>query len=282
LTQGTGHAEAHAATSARIVTAARELLVRHGEVTLRAVARQLGMTAPALYRYAPSRQELVRTVAIAIDADVATRIKAAANAQAADDPAARLIAAEVEFRAWALENRQEFRLVFTTIEVDSLDEMTGSASTGTVFSGLLLELWAKRQLPIPQLDELDPDLAHILRDRRVPPGLGGVPDELRGLLWALERTWSRLYAGITLEVFGHVDPRIVEEGHLFREIIDDQARPLGLIDELQRLHGLLDSLLAAQRDTSRSAASTPDPQPGPSAEARTRASCPREPLPPDG
>ena len=41
-------------TEARIVAAARSLLVDQGEVTLRAVARELGLTAPALYRYAPS------------------------------------------------------------------------------------------------------------------------------------------------------------------------------------------------------------------------------------
>jgi len=244
LTQATTRAAAHAATSARIVAAARDLLVRHGEVTLRAVARHLGMTAPALYRYAPSHEDLVRIVAIAIDADVATRIKAAADAQPADDPAARLIAAAVEFRAWALENRHEFSLVFTNVDVDCLDEMAGSASTGMVFSGLLFDLWAERQFPIPQLDELDPGLAEILRDPRVPADLTGVPDEVRGLVWVLERAWSRLYGTVTLEVFRHIDPRIVEEAHLFRAMIEDQAGPLGLTEELPRLRPLLASLLA--------------------------------------
>src|SRR3954454_9010786 len=99
MTQAPTRAEAHAATASRIVSAARDLLVRNGEVTLRAVARELGMTAPALYRYAPSHEELVRIVAIAIDADVAARISRAADRQRADDPAARLLAAAVEFRA---------------------------------------------------------------------------------------------------------------------------------------------------------------------------------------
>ena len=244
MTQAPSRAEAHAATSARIVAAARDLLVRHGEVTLRAVARELGVTAPALYRYAPSHEELVRIVAIAIDADVAARIAAAAERQPADDPAARLIAASVAFRRWALENRQEFSLVFTNVDVDCLDELTGSASTGMVFSGLLFELWAERQFPIPALDDLDPRLAEILRDPRVPADLTGVPDEVRGLVWVLERAWSRLYGTVTLEVFRHIDPRIVEEAHLFRAMIEDQAGPLGLGADLPRLRELVDSLLA--------------------------------------
>ena len=231
-------------TEARIVAAARTLLAGDGEVTLRAVARELGLTAPALYRYASNHEELVRIVAIAIDADVATRIRAAAEQQPADDPAGRLIAAAVEFRAWALENRHEFSLVFTNVDVDCIDELTASASTGMVFSGLLFEHWTQRQFPIPQLEDLDPDLAEILRDPRVPADLTGVPDEVRGLVWVLERAWSRLYGTVTLEVFRHIDPRIVEQAHLFRAMIDDQAGPLGLTDDLPRLHSLVDSLLA--------------------------------------
>jgi len=244
MTQAPTRAEAHAATAARIVEAARDLLVRKGEVTLRAVARELGLTAPALYRYAPSHEELVRIVAIAIDADVAERITQAADRQPADDPAARLLAATVAFRAWALANRQEFSLVFTNVDVDCIDQLEASASTGTKFSELLFAVWMERQFAIPRLDDLDPGLAEILRDPLVPADLSGVPDELRGLVWVLERSWSRLYGTVTLEVFRHIDPRIVEQAHLFRAMIEDQAEPLGLTEDLPRLLDLVDSLLA--------------------------------------
>jgi AcrR family transcriptional regulator len=244
MTQAPSRAEAKAATETRIVAAARRLLVRDGQVTLRAVARELGITAPALYRYAPSHEELVRKVAIAIDADVAERIAAAAARQPVDDPAAQIIAAAVEFRAWALENRHEFSLVFTNLDVDCLVEIVSAESTGMVFSGLLFELWAERQFPIPRLEELDPGLVTILRDPMVPADLSDVPDEMRGLVWMLQRAWSRLYGTVTLEVFRHIDPRIVDEAHLFRAMIEDQAGPLGLTDELPRLRRLVDSLLA--------------------------------------
>src|SRR3954454_23114030 len=135
MTQAPTRAQAHAATASRIVQAARGLLARHGEVTLRAVARELGLTAPALYRYAPSHEELVRIIAVAIDADVAARVQAAADSQPADDPAARLIAACVGFRHWALTNREEFSLVFTNVDVECVKEHD-EASCGRVFSDL--------------------------------------------------------------------------------------------------------------------------------------------------
>jgi len=228
-------------TEARIVQAARSLLVDTGEVTLRAVARELGLTAPALYRYAPSHQELVRMVAIAIDTEVGERIAAAADRQPADDPAARLIAACVEFRRWALANRKEFALVFTNVDVECVKEHDDSS--GLVFAGLLLALWQDRRFPVPSLDDLDPGLAEILRDPQAPVD-PATPDDLQGLVWLLQRGWSRLYGTVTLEVFGHVDPRIVEEAHLFRAMIEDQAVPLGLLDDLARLRPMLDSLLA--------------------------------------
>jgi AcrR family transcriptional regulator len=243
MTQAPSRAQAHAATAQRIVVAARKLLVRDGEVTLRAVARELGLTAPALYRYAASHEDLVRIVALAIDADVAERVSAAADRQPADDPSARLIAASVAFRSWALENRQEFGLVFTNVDVECLMDLQASASTGMAFSALLFALWEERKFPIPLLDDLDPGLAAILRDPQVPADLTGVPDELRGLVWVLERAWSRLYGTVTLEVFRHVDPRLVDEAHLFRAMIEDQAEPLGLADDLPRLRTLVDSLL---------------------------------------
>ncbi len=236
-------AEQHAATTARIVAAARSLLVNGGEVSLRAIARELGMTAPALYRYAASHEDLVRMVAIAIDADVASRIAEAADRQRSDDPAGRLIAATVEFRQWALTNREEFALVFTNVDVDCVDEI-GSPGTGMFFSALLFTLWEKHQFPIPTLADLEPGLAEILRNPQVPADLTDVPEEMRGLVWVLERAWSRLYGTVTLEVFRHVDPRIVEQAHLFRAMIEDQAEPLGLVDELPRLRALIADLLA--------------------------------------
>ena len=228
-------------TEAKIVAAARRLLAEGDEVTLRAVARELGLTAPALYRYAASHEDLVRMIAIAIDHEVAEHVAAAAAGQPADDPAARLIAACVEFRRWALSNRKEFALVFANVDVECIKEYEGSS--GMVFSALLVELWEAYRFPVPTLTDLDPGLAAILEvpDAPVDPAMTG---DLAGLVWTLTQGWSRLYGTVTLEVFGHVDARLVEEGHLFRSMIADQAEPLGLAPELDRLQDLITALLA--------------------------------------
>ena len=231
-------------TMRRIVEASRRMVTGTGEMTLRSVANEVGMTAPALYRYVDSHEELVRIVAMDIDASAATEIALARDAQPDDDPAARLVASAAAFRRWALHNREEFSLVFTNLDVSCIEELQAESKTGLLFSALLFELWERYRFPVPGLDELDPDLVEILRDPLVPADLTGVPDELRPLIWLLERAWARLYGTVTLEVFGHIDPRIVDRGLLFRAMLEDQAAPLGLTEELPRLQELVTSLLA--------------------------------------
>ena len=240
VAQASSRQQNRADMEARIIAAARTLLAQNDEVTLRAVARELGLTAPALYRYAPSHEELVRMIAIAIDSEVGEHVAAAAARQPAEDAAAQLIAACVEFRRWALANRKEFTLVFANVDVECTKEYDGSS--GMVFSGLLLRLWEAYRFPVPALSELDPGLARILNEPDAPV-LPEMKDDLAGLVWLLTQGWARLYGTVTLEVFGHVDACLVEEGHLFRSMIADQAEPLGLTPELPRLQGLIGELL---------------------------------------
>ena len=233
-----------AETMRRIVEASRRLVTGTGEMTLRAVAHEVGMTPPAIYRYVDSHEDLVRVVAMDIDAGAAAEIGAARDRQPEDDPAGRLVASATAFRQWALNNREEFSLVFTNLDVSCIEELQAESKTGLLFSALLFELWERYRFPVPALDALDPELVEILRDPLVPADLTGVPDELRPLIWLLERAWARLYGTVTLEVFGHIDPRIVERGLLFRAMLEDQAGPLGLTEELPRLQELVTSLLS--------------------------------------
>ena len=87
-----------AATTAEIKGTARRILVEQGPdaVSLRAIAREMGMTAPALYRYFGSREQLIRHVIGDIFTEVADDIGAAIQAAAATsggDMTAKLTAA---------------------------------------------------------------------------------------------------------------------------------------------------------------------------------------------
>src|SRR5260370_2483268 len=103
-----------AATTEEIKQTSRRILVEQGAdaVSLRAIAREMGMTAPALYRYFDSREDLLTHVVADIFNEIADEIHgaiAAAGAGAATggDLTAKLAAACQQVRRWGLGHRQE-------------------------------------------------------------------------------------------------------------------------------------------------------------------------------
>lgn len=98
-------------TTAAIVTAGREILESGGPaaLTMQAVATRVGVRAPSLYKRLQDRAALVRAVAEAVVDDLAERLEAAAN----PTPHALGVLAD-EFRTFAHEHPEGFRLIFTT------------------------------------------------------------------------------------------------------------------------------------------------------------------------
>jgi AcrR family transcriptional regulator len=230
------------ATLAEIVSVARALLTDPAGLSLRAVAQRMGMTAPALYRYVASYQELVELVAHAIDEETAELLRAARDSQPADDPAARIICAAVAFRRWALTHREEFGVVFANPDAPT-PESAGQVrdqQVGLLFTDLLLELWRTYDFPVPTVEELDPAVVATFDDPFAPVRLEAIPREAMGLLWVFTRSWVALYGTVTLEVFGHCDPRIIGSGALFRAMLAQQAELLGIAHELPRLLPLVE------------------------------------------
>lgn len=231
-------------TMRRIVAASRTLLTGKGAMTLRAVAHEVGMTPPALYRYVDSHEQLLQLVAFDVDRSATERLAAARDTQAADDPAAQLIAAAVAFRTWALAEKSEFHLVFTNPEVEQSELMQTQSASGLMFHELLFRVWEKYQFPFPATGTLEPGLLEILCQPLIPIDMTDVPEDMLGLIWLFMRSWVALYGVVTLEVYGHLDPRVIENGMMFRAMFEDQAKILGLTDELPRLRPLIDELLA--------------------------------------
>jgi AcrR family transcriptional regulator len=243
----TRRARQREATYAEIVSVARTLLAEGAELSLRAVAGRMGMTAPALYRYVASYQELVDLVAFEIDKAATEEFREAAARQPDDDPAGQLLCGSVAFRRWALGSPREFSLVFANPIADSAcvrRDLLTSATSGHFFNALLIRVWEKYRFPHPELSELEPAVAGALEEPLFPIDLSQLPDDHRGLLWVFMNAWSALYGVVTLEVFGHLEPRIIESGAMFTAMIHEWMPRLGMVEEQERLQALLASELA--------------------------------------
>ncbi len=230
-----------------IVRVARDLLAESQDVTLRSVAQRMGLTAPALYRYVSSYDELLRLVAIGLDTLMTDEVLVPArDSQPDDDPAAQITCAAIAFREWALSRKQEFGLVFANLDVVSVcsdpalsSTLQTEAPSGVLFTDLLARIWEKTQFPLPAMESLEPELVEVLRNPVMPARTGDIPDEYRGLIWVFMRSWAALYGTVTLEVFGHLDPRVIDSGVLFRQMFEEQAALLGMADDLPRLRILI-------------------------------------------
>lgn len=114
----TARERARAQFTADLLAAARERLATEGPsgLSLRAVARDLGVASSAVYRYVDSRDALLTLLVVeGYDAvgDVCEAAEAGARAAGAP-PAATYLAVARAFRRWALANRSTFELVYGT------------------------------------------------------------------------------------------------------------------------------------------------------------------------
>jgi AcrR family transcriptional regulator len=233
---GTRRERVRAATVEEIKSTAMRLLVADGPsaMTLRAIAREMGMTAPGLYRYFPSHEDLHD----ALVAETYDRLSAAlAAARDAVGPNAdqQLVAAARAFRDWAVENPREFGLVFTT-PVPSMTQQSGpvhdaAMAFGGVFTGIFLELWVQRPFPVLADDALPAELVTQLQAYR--DQLAGLFGESAatmpaGALHVFLRAWVQLYGLVAMEVYRHLHFCLDDVGPFFEANLHDLGRMLGI------------------------------------------------------
>jgi len=229
-----------AATADEIRQTARRILVAEGPkaCSLRAIASEMGMTAPALYRYFESRDDLIKHVVAdiftEIGGEIHTAIQAAGEASGGD-MVAKMVAACGEFRRWSLAHKEEFGLLFGTplpgleaMHDDVIDDC--AAKFSGEFFALFLELWRRHPFPVPADDEIDPSLrAQLARYRE---GLGS--DLPLGAFLTFLRCWVRLYGMVSLEVFGHLHFALDDAAPMFEITLGELADLVGLEYPLPR------------------------------------------------
>jgi AcrR family transcriptional regulator len=220
-----------AATVQEIKDVARRQLVTDGQaaVSLRAIAREMGMTAPALYRYFPSFDHLVRSLVGDLFSEVCAAMEDTRDLLPPEDADGRLIAVCRTFRAWAVGHRAEFGLLFGTPMAGTGPDLPAAAQAGgarfnAIFFGLFSDVWRQHGFPAPATDDLDPRLLQQLTAYRQQSG-----DTLPlGVLAVILSCWARIYGLVSLEVFNHLRFALADGETFFEEQLRDLTTQLGL------------------------------------------------------
>jgi AcrR family transcriptional regulator len=198
----TARERARAELTAEILEAARAHLAVEGAagLSLRAVARDLGMVSSAIYRYFPSRDDLLTRLIIDAYESLADAVEEREGAvRDRGDLRARWLAVAHGCRDWALARPQEWALIYGS-PVPGYRAPQDTIAPATRVPALLLAILVELTVaggvddPHPVPRSVRAGLAPIRK--HLPPA---VPDDLvvRGLM-----AWSELIGLISLEING--------------------------------------------------------------------------------
>lgn len=222
-----------AQTSTEIKAVAIKLMAEGGPdaIALRAIAREMGMTAGAIYSYFATRDDLITALVGDVYTGAVDAAEAARDAVPATDPAGRILAWAQAMRDWGLRNPEGFRLIYGDPVPGYRPPADGPgkeaelrACAGLV--GLVAAAW-------PAVDrravsdraytwaDFDPDLVAHVREN-VPD----LPPE--GIALTL-RVWGRMHGLMALEIYGHLRPLVHDPATVYHDEMRDLVRSLGLV-----------------------------------------------------
>lgn len=207
-----------AAIEAEILRVGREHLALHGAagLSLRAVARDLGMVSSAVYRYVESRDELLTRLIISGYDSLGDHVDSALAAlprRATAERRFRTIASAT--RGWAQANPEEYALLYGSPVPGYHAPAERTTAPGTRVQRHLLGLLA---------DLTDP-AKESARDRRAigtsdDPLLIGVP---AGVLRRGLTCWNLVMGTITAELFEQHGPGTIKDPDAFFAAVLDDA-----------------------------------------------------------
>lgn len=244
MSEGTRRERIRAATEVEIRQHARTLLIEQGRdaVTLRAIARELGITAPALYRYYDSREDLLRQLGEDICGDLVDELSERLREIDQRDFHGKLRSVCHGFRCWALAHPKEFGLVFATRADETAEpgaDGAGPEGARDQFAGVFLRLIGplmaesthvvdRESAPASLQSELSPNqlaLAEAFSQHGID-----LPAEAQDTdaVYFLLRWWVRIYGHVALEVFGRFPFTLAHSDRLYESLLDELAHELGL------------------------------------------------------
>jgi AcrR family transcriptional regulator len=213
-----------------ILGSARRQLAEVGPAALsvRAVARDLGMASSATYRYFRSRDELLTALLVECYDELGAAVeKADQGVSDRSDLAARWHAICHAVRDWARGAPHEYALLYgSPVPGYAAPETTVPAAARVPQALLALATDAHAAglgLGAPALPVPPAEVAALGGVRGLVDGQIGDPRLVRSLM-----AWATLFGHISLELFGHMHRGVLDYDTHFAHVVDSLAADMGL------------------------------------------------------
>ncbi len=223
--------------TAEILAVAAAHVARDGAaaISLRSIARDLGIAPSALYRYFDGRDALLSALILsAYEALAAEAERAADEAEQADrtavgsDQAERWLAVPRAMRRWALEHPHQWGLIFgTPVPGYHAPEDTVEPYTRMALA-LVRPLLAAHESGAFRPDEGRRSITDELRAAVDPVTEGLLPGMPAETVVLVLEAFTAIVGAISLEVFGHWRNTVLEPGLLFDATVAQAAETIGL------------------------------------------------------
>lgn len=199
-------------------------LAEHGPagLSLRAVARELGMVSSAMYRYFPSRDELLTALIVDAYDALGDAVEAAESAVRRRNLMGRWLAVATTARTWALAQPQQYALIFGSPAPEY------RLATGTIDPAARIPLTLAQILTDAALAGHGP----VADDRAIPRALRAdlrawrdsvAPALTEFQLAHLALAWTELVGSVSFELFGQLRTVVND----YQSYFDYQMRGVG-------------------------------------------------------
>jgi AcrR family transcriptional regulator len=208
--------QARAETTEKILAAARAQLAEVGAaaLSLRAVTREVGLVSSAVYRYFPSRDELLTALIIeAYDAVGAV----AEEADSGDTALARWVSVWRAVRRWAQENPAPYALIYGSPVpgyAAPADTLPAAGRVATVLARIAIEAGGPVAEPPP-----------AVRNALVPDLLPGLTADLAPAAIA---AFTQLFGTVGFELFGQYENVVADRDVFFDHVARTAGAACGL------------------------------------------------------
>ncbi|MGW2311882.1 TetR/AcrR family transcriptional regulator [Actinomadura luteofluorescens] len=213
-----------------ITEIARRQLATEGAtgLSLRAVAREMGMVSSAIYRYFPSRDDLLTALIIDGYNAVGEAVERADAEAAAHDHGGRWLAVCRAVREWALAHPHEYALLYGSPVPGyqaPQDTVAAAMRDTVVMARIVTEAHAAGALaPAGPCPPPPPAIAEDMARARAM-----LPMDVPGDVMARAFTaWAALYGTVSFELFGQYNNVIEERAAYFDHTMALLARLVGL------------------------------------------------------